>query len=91
MALSKEVTKLFPSPNKIGMRLVLADTDEGCSGFTKDYWQQFSPGDGATTAIKQKIGRDMQRDIDRYKALKTVYEADAFDTAVTQISNALEI
>lgn len=87
--LTKTVIKLFPTPNKIGMRLVIKDDD--IEVFNKTYWEQFSPGDGATNKIKQEIGRDMQADINEYKKLKDVYDSNAFDTAVTQVETGLVI
>lgn len=79
----------MPTPNRIGMRLVLKD--DGVDVVDKPYWEQFSPGDGATTKIKQSIGHRMQADIDEYKSRKVVYDAPAFDTAVTQVSDALTL
>ena len=89
MTLAKEVTKLFPTPNRIGMQLVL--TDDSVEVLTKSYWKQFNPTGGATIKIKQKIAREMQADIDEYKRLRAIYDASAFDTAITQVSDGLNL
>lgn len=87
--LTKEVSKIMPTPNKIGMHLKV--TDDTQIVIDKTYWEQFIPGDGATTKIKQEIGKQMQRDIDNYKALKIIYDASAYDTAISQVEDGLNL
>ena len=95
--LSKTVTKAFPTLNHIGIHLRLTDDARPDLGpgvqtvIDTDFTEQFIPGSGMANTIRDAVGNAAQAAIDEYKKCRDVYTAAAFDTAVTQINNALEI
>ncbi len=87
MALTKTVTKVFPTANHVGLHLLLED--DGVPVIDKDYMEQWASGTDVPNDIKVKIGKRMQADIDVYKALKARYNAAAYDLAATQVEAGL--
>ena len=89
MALTKTVTKVWPSNNYVGLHLELKDDDEVV--IDKDFKEQWSPGAGVTNVIRDKIGNAMQKAIDKYKSDKALFDAPAYGTVREQVDNALDI
>lgn len=87
MALTKVVTKAFPTGSTVGLHLELKDDDEVV--ISENYYEQFATGMGVTNKIRDEIGKRMQVDIDRYKQKKAVFETVAYETARTQVDNNL--
>ena len=56
----------------------------------KDYALHYRPGD--SIAAKKKLWiATMQADIDKYKSEKTIFNAAALNTVVTNVGSALEV
>jgi hypothetical protein len=89
MALTKTVTKVFPTTNTVGMHLKLED--DSVVVIDRDFTENFTKGQGATNEVKTSIGKQMQAAIDEYKTNKTLYNSAAYETARTQISNGLTL
>ena len=87
MALTKTVTKVFPTPNHVGLHLELKD--DGVAVIDTDYMEQWASGTDVPNEVKLKIGKRMQVDIDAYKALKARFDAAAYDTAAQQVEDGL--
>ena len=87
--LTVTVTKVFPTPNHVGLHLELKD--DGVVVISKDYMHQWASGTDVPNEVKQKIGARMQVDIDAYKALFTRYNATAYDTAASQVEAGLNL
>jgi len=97
MALAKTVTKSFPTLNHIGIHLRLTDDARPDLGqgeqvvIDTDFTEQFTPGSGMANAIRDAVGNAAQAAINEYKERLAIYNSAAFDTAVNQINNALEV
>lgn len=89
MALTKTVTKVFPTTKMVGMHLELKDGVDVV--IDRDFMENFTRGEGATTAVKQAIGAAMQAAIDDYKELKAMFDSSAYETARTQIDDGLTL
>ncbi len=87
MALTKTVTRVFPTANHVGLHLELKD--DGVVVIDKDYMHQWASDTDVPNDVKQAIGARMQVDIDAYKALATRYNAAAYDTAASQVEAGL--
>ena len=73
MALTKIITKVMPTENRVGFHLELKD--DGVVVIDKDYRERFSQAAGATTAIKLKIGKHVRRFcIDQLSAVHLINE-----------------
>lgn len=94
--LTKTVTKIFPTANEVGFRLILKDDDRpdlaDPNGVVIDkvYKANVPPGDMANT-VRDELGAQAQRDIDAYKALRARYDSAAYDIKVAQIDGALTL
>ena len=94
MALTKTVTKVFPSGGKVGIHLKLEDDSRPVAEQTvinRDFVDGFVPGQGMLNNARDAIGKAAQEAIDEYLSNKQTYNASAYDTAVSQIDNALNI
>jgi len=89
MALTKTITKAFPTANHVGFHLELKDGDDVV--INRDYMEQWASGTSVQLAVKQKIGERMQTDIDRYKALAARYNHEDYETARGQIDAGLNL
>ena len=89
MALTKTVTKVFPTENTVGLHLELKDDDVVV--IDQDFTRDYSPAAGIANEIRDSIGNEMQAAIDNYKKLKNRFDAVAYDTIRTQIDNALTL
>lgn len=95
--LAKTVTKTFPTENTVGMHLVLTDDARPDLGdgeqvvIDQDFSENFSPGEGIVNEVRDAIGGKIQAAIDEYKRKKTIYDAPTYETARTQIDNALTL
>jgi hypothetical protein len=89
MALTKVVTKMFPTENTVGLHLELKDGVDVV--ISRNFSRQFSPGTGVTNQIRDAIGADMQAAIDEYKRKKTIFDTAAYETVRTQVDNALTL
>ncbi len=85
--LTVTVTKIFPTPNHVGLHLELKD--DGVVVISKDYMEQWASGTDVPNEVKVRIGKRMQEDIGRYKALSLRYNAAAYDTAASQVEAGL--
>ena len=94
MALTKTVTKVFPTPNHVGLHLKLIDDSRDPAEqmvIDKDYMEQWASGTDVPNEVKVEIGKRMQADIDAYKALLARYNAAAYDTAASQVETGLTL
>ncbi len=94
MALTKTVTKVFPSGGKLGIHLKLVDDSRPVDEQTvidRDFIDGFVPGQGMANNTRDAIGKAAQAAIDEYLSNKQTYNAGAYGTAVSQIDNALNI
>lgn len=92
MALTKTVTKVFPTPNHVGLHLKLVDDSRDPADqivIDKDYMEQWASGTDVPDEVKQRIGKRTQTDTDAYKALKARFDAPAYDTAAQQGEDGL--
>jgi hypothetical protein len=91
MALSAAVTKKDITNTQTGLyhiTLELNLTDSDGTGFINTYSQEYRTGENIS-AKKQLFISEMQTDIDRYKAAKTLSGAAGLATAITDIQNSL--
>lgn len=97
MALTKTVTKMFPTPSTVGIHLVITDDDrpdlgEGAQVVINTVIdEQYVAGEDMANDVRDKIGARAQKAIDRYKALRAVYDKETYDTKVGQIEGALTL
>ena len=94
MALTKTVTKVFPSGGKVGIHLKLEDDSRPVNEQTvidRDFVDGFVPGQGMANNTRDAIGKAAQSAVDEYRSNKQTYNAAAYDTAVSQINNNLDI
>ena len=97
MALSKVVTRMFPTANTIGIRLILVDTDRADLGGVRQvvidsvFTGQYAEGENMSDDVQADLEQQAQDAIDDYKALKAVFDATAYQTFVTAIDNALTL
>ena len=89
MALSKIVTKAFPTANHVGFHLKLED--DSAVVIDKDYMEQWVSGTSIQNEVKQSIGERMQADIDTYKALAARFNHADYETARSQIDTGLSL
>ena len=101
MALTKTVTKVFPSGASstvsVGMHLVLTDDDRADLGageqtvIDRDFTTGYAKGQDMTTEAKNDVGNQMQAAIDAYKSNRAMFVSAAYDTARTQIDGGLTL
>ena len=89
MALTKTVTKVFPTENRVGLHLELKD--DGVVVIDQEFIENYAPGDGVTNDIRDAIGNRMQATIDIYKMLKNRFDASAYETVRSQVDNNLTL
>ena len=89
MALTKTVTKVFPSGDMVGMHLKLED--DGVTVIDRDFMENFTKGEGATNAVRDSIGKQMQLAIDDYKEAKEIYASAKYETVRQQIDSNLQL
>ncbi|MGD8787710.1 MAG: hypothetical protein PVJ60_09820 [Phycisphaerales bacterium] len=89
MALTKTVTKVFPTDNMVGMHLELKD--DGVVVIDRDFMENFTKGEGATNAVRDSIGLQMQKAIDEYKEAKTIFSSSKYETVRQQIDSNLQL
>jgi len=93
MALTKEVTKkpvtkIMDKMWNITVNLIL--NNDAVEVLNKDFSVRYRTGDVISTKEAEFIEL-MQASIDAYKSEQQIYNAPALDTAVTNISNGLEV
>jgi hypothetical protein len=92
MALTKTVTKLWPSLGNdgrtytVGIHLVLQD--DGVTKIDQDFTATYG-GVGEINIARDKVIVEAQTTIDKYKAEKTINNATAYTNAVSAINTAL--
>jgi len=95
--LTKTVTKMFPTPDTVGIRLVLKDDNRPDLGpgeqvvIDQTFSNNFNAGSGMANEVRDEIFRAAQEAIDNYKKCSAIYAAASYQTAVTQIDNALTL
>ncbi len=84
----KSVQYVQPSLHSITFNLSLKeDTTEVLS---KDFTIQYHAGDAPSQKVAQMVS-EMQEEIDKYKSQKTIFNAAALDTAVSNIQAGLTV
>ena len=97
MALVATLTKMFPTENRVGIKLVLTDNDRSDLGtgaqvvINKTIQRQYVAGQGMANKARDEIGLEAQGLIDRYKTLKARFVNPVYDTKVAQIQTALNV
>lgn len=97
MALAKTVSKMFPTPNTIGINLIVTDDDRPDLGagtqvvINKIISRNYVKGQDLPNKLRDEIGAEAQTLIDNYKDLRADYDKSAYGTKVTQIDNALTL
>ncbi len=89
MALTKTVTRVFPTANTVGFHLLLVD--DGGTVIDRDFVAQHAVGQDVSNETRDKLGNSMQAAIDAYRRLKKIMDAGPYETARGQIENALDI
>lgn len=87
--LTKTVTKMYPTENTVGLHLELKDDDVVV--IDKDFAENYAAGQDIPNEVRDKIGKRMQKAIDRYKALKARFEHPKYETVRTQIDDNLTL
>lgn len=100
MALAKTLTKMFPTPNRIGINLIVTDDDRpelepvGAGAkivISKTISRSYVRGWDMPNKIRDDIGEEAQRFIDDYKSRRAEYDKAAYQTKVNQINGALAL
>jgi len=97
MALTKTVTRMFPTENTIGIHLVLTDSErpdlgEGAQEVVNETFTANIPSDAdMSDDVQIDLGHQAQKAINDYKKLATYYAKPAYQTKVTQIDNNLTL
>lgn len=97
MSLAKTVTKMFPTPNTLGINLIVTDDDRPDLGpgervvISKTISRNHVKSQDMPVKIATEIGKEAQALIDNYKSLRSDYDKEAYQTKVTQIDNALTL
>lgn len=91
MALTKTVTKMFPTESLVGINLVITDDDRPDLGtgvqvvLSTVISEQHVAGEDVTNETRDKIGARAQVLIDKYKVLRARYDNEIYGTKVAQI------
>lgn len=97
MALTKTVTKMFPTPNTIGINLVVTDDDRPDLGagaqvvISTTIARNYVKGQDMPNKVRDEIGWEAQTLIDEYKDLRADYDKPAYGTKVGQIDGGLTL
>ena len=97
MALAKTVTKMFPTPNRVGIKLIVTDDDRPDLGvgvkvvINITISRNYVRGQDMPNVIRDDIGNEAQKRINEYKSLRADFDRAGYQTKVTQIDNALTI
>lgn len=95
MALAKTVTKMWPSPNMLGINLTVTDDDRPDLGpgvqivINTTISRNYVKGQDFPNKLRNEIGAEAQALIDNYKDLRADYDKPAYGTKVSQIDDAL--
>ena len=95
MTLAKTVTKMFPTEDHVGIRLVLTDDARpdlgtGAQVVVNQIFKINVPIDADMALEAQKeLGGQVQAAIDKYQRLRAIYVKPAYQTKVTQIDSKL--
>ena len=90
--LTKTVTKAFPGPNHVGLHLKFVDDSRDPADqivIDKDYMEQWASGTTIPDKVIAKIQRDMQDDINAYKALSARFNHGAYGDARNTVDAGL--
>ena len=87
MDLTKTVTKVFPTENEVGLHLKLQD--DGITVIDDDFIENFAVGESIPNEVRDSIGHRMQAAINKYKKLKSRFDAAVYETVRTQIDSNL--
>lgn len=97
MALAKTLTKMFPTPNDVGINLIVTDNDRPDLGtgeqvvISETISRNYVKGQDMPNKIRDDIGEVAQRLIDDYKSQRAEYDKVAYQTKVNQIDGALTL
>jgi long-subunit fatty acid transport protein len=93
MALTATVTKksaIKTPDNRYDISFNLILTDDAVEVINADYSCRYKTGDNVSSKLAIII-TDMQNDINKYKAQKTVFNSTVLNNAVTTIQNGLTV
>lgn len=93
MALSKVITKksvTLTQPKLYSIVFNLTLSDGGVEVLNQDFSVEYHTGDNVASKTA-KVIEDMQGAVDKYKAEQVILNAAAMDTAVTTISNGVQL
>lgn len=100
MILDAKLTKMFPTENRVGINLVLTDDDRDDlepvgpgvkTVLTQTFSEQYVAGQDITNKVRDKLGKQVQEAIDKYKRLRAMFVSSVYDTKVAQIQGALTL
>ena len=97
MALAKAVAKMFPTENRVGIRLIITDDERPDLGagaqevINTTISEQYVAGEDMSNDVRDRLGVRAQKMIDKYKVLQARYASPTYDTKVTQIDGALTL
>ena len=100
MALVATLTKMFPTENRVGIKLILTDNDRDDLEpvgpgvkvvLTQTFSGQYVTGQDMANKVRDEIGRQAQEAIDKYKRLRAIFVNSVYDTKVAQIQGALNV
>ena len=97
MNLAKTLTRTFPTENRIGIHLILTDSDrpdlgENAQIVVNETFEANIPVDAdISNKVQVDLGTRAQAAINKYKKLADYYAKPAYETKVDQIDNNLQL
>ncbi len=97
MDLAKTLTRTFPTENRIGVHLILTDSDrpglgEGAQVVVNEIFEANIPVDmDISNKVQVDFGKRAQAAINKYKKLADYYAKPAYKTKVEQIDSNLQL
>lgn len=97
MALENKSTRMWPDENWIGINVVITDDDRPDLGTGEQtvisavVKRQYVKGEDITYEVRVEIGKEAQKLIDDYKALRVRYKNSVYISKTDQIIGALKL
>lgn len=97
MTLANNSSRMWPSANWVGIKVVITDDDRPDLGageqvvVSQTVSRQYVKGQDMTNAVRDEIGNEAQKLIDDYKALRARYDNSVYVSKTNQIIGALTL
>lgn len=92
--LTATVTKMFPTENRVGIHLKLIDDSRPVDEqvvIDQNFSENYNVGQDIPNEVRDKIGKRIQKAVDRYKVLKARFDNPKYDTVRNQIAGNLTL